>query len=226
MQSNLEKLENINDLTQSLFALYKETFSLYQNFRSKFRLPDELYIVNDYLDKSFIKMNNLALSLTVLTNHGFADEGLIITRTMLEHLTNFIYIFKQNSEGSNILEEKIKLFFNYNGKKHWSGKNSFRDFFEMSMNDCSLDEQSIKGFYNIYKELCLYSHPKQLNYEELNNGLFQTENCIKVVAYYHILYTSFLEVFFKINKKIENNLHKYKQVEQSINSLCKQAGVD
>lgn len=100
---------SIQEITSDLDLLYKKTFESY--FVSKYDYKTEgerLYLL--FIDSIFIRTNNIVSSCNHLTSIGYADETMILTRSLMEVVVDFIKVIASEEAKSeaDILKERIE----------------------------------------------------------------------------------------------------------------------
>lgn len=91
----------MENLIKEASILYKKTFDSFMNIKWTYKNDDEeMYVA--FIQKHFIKMNNLVLSCNHLNSLGYADEVMILSRTMLELFIDFLEVFKNKDIIANI----------------------------------------------------------------------------------------------------------------------------
>lgn len=100
---------SIQEITTELGLLYKKTFESYFDIKYEYKNEGErLYLL--FMDSIFIRTNNLVSSCNHLTSIGYADETMVLTRSLMEVIVDFIKVMASEKEKNeaDILNERIE----------------------------------------------------------------------------------------------------------------------
>lgn len=149
---NLFKRKTAKNIFEECDALYKATMKEFWSSLDANKNIDQEY--SAFLQKHFIKMNNLVASCNCLTSVGYSDEANIIARTMLEKLVDFMEIYKDEKDENHIvlikgIKEKI---YKYNKHQELYSDYTLNKVIEL-MDYTEEDKKRIKENAKKYKDI-------------------------------------------------------------------------